>query len=142
MLLPKIGIPNLAELELPEMAMMTEETFQMEDYNTEREDLGYLANQPHMDSRTTDYVAQNSRRDSTTDVRDSRTQTSRTEGERTQRNSSMDTSNSGARSEASPDEGGTTSARADGSQSSMMNRMSEFQAVIKKIDSGQEFGQG
>jgi len=133
MLLPKIGTPNLAELELPEMAMMTEEAFQMEDYNTEREDLGYLANQPHLDTRTSEYGAQNGRRDSTTDVRDTRTQTSRTEGERTQRNSSMDTSNSGARSEASPEEGGTTSARADGNHSSMMNRMSEFQSVIKKM---------
>lgn len=133
MLLPKIGTPNLADLELPEMAMMTEESFQMEDYDMGREDLGYLAAQPHLDARNSEYGAQNGPRDSTTDVRDSRTQTSRTEGERTQRNSSMDTSNSGARSEASPEEGGNTSARADGSQPSVMDRMSEFQAVIKKM---------
>ena len=133
MLLPKIGTPNVAELELPEMAMMTEESFQMDDYEMGREDLGYLAGQAHMDTRTSDYGAQNGPRDSTTDVRDTRTQTSRTEGERTQRNSSMDTSNSGARSEASPEEGGSTSARADGSQPSVMDRMSEFQAVVKKM---------
>ena len=140
MMLPKIGTPNLAELELPEMAMMTEESFNMDEYPTEREDLGYLANQAQSDNRNTSYGEQTGRMDSRqTDVRENRTQRSRTEGD-TQRSSSVDNSNSRARSEASPADGEATSTRVDQGNSSVMNRMSEFQAAMKKMTQNRNLG--
>jgi len=140
MMLPKIGTPNLAELELPEMAMMTEESFNLDEYPTEREDLGYLASQAQYDNRTQSYGEQSGRMDSSrNDVRDNRTQTTRTEGD-SQRNSSVDNSDSRARSEASPTDGGATSNRVDQAGSSMMDRISEFQAIMKKMSQNRNLG--
>lgn len=141
MIIPKIGTPNVAELALPEITMMSDETFRMDDYDTEREDLGYLAGQVSYDSRTPDYGSSNSSYNSShKDVRDTRTQSSRTEGDNAHRSQTLDKSDSGARSEASEDRGGSTSPSVDAGKSPVMDRMSEFQAIVKKMSQGKNIG--
>lgn len=141
MIIPKIGTPNVAELALPEIAMMSDETFRMDDYDTEREDLGYLAGQGSYDSRTPEYGSSNTSYNSShKDVRDTPTQSSRTEGDKAHRSQTLDKSDSGARSEASEDRGGSTSPSVDSAKSPVMDRMSEFQAIVKKMSQGKNIG--
>ncbi len=49
--IPKLGLPNLAELALPNIGMALEPEFEMAELNTQRDDLGYV--QPQNTDTTT-----------------------------------------------------------------------------------------
>lgn len=141
MLMPKIGTPRLAELEFPEMAVMEEESFQLNPGPEDRHDLGYLANPADAGSSHSQYGVTEGPRDMSrsTDARDQGITKSRTEGE-TPRETRMDTSSPSGRSASSPDEGGAASTAEPTANGSVMDRMSEFQEVLKKMAKGKNLG--
>ena len=141
MLMPKIGTPRLAELEFPEMAMMEEESFQLNPGPEDRHDLGYLANPAEARPGQSQYGVTEGPRDMgrSSEGRDSGITKSRTEGD-TPRETRMDTSSPSGRSASSPDEGGTPSTVESQSNPTVMDRMSEFQEVLKKMAKGKNLG--